>query len=401
MRSQTKLLLLWLCCFALFAEPAEAFQAGSWNAQRDTLRIQRSASSITKPSSKSLPPSTSTIIPTTRLHYKGDYLIPNGDSILASIRQKDSHLHKSFIAQDCQPTSKSSSFLRLPPPMPSPFPLSSSTQFHSKPEALANAQQEDYQERIQDWVDVYTSVEGLRNRFGVNSNRLWGDLNPMTARRIYQTLLPSALLWLSQTGVQPQDLAPLAYQARKAAKLYIRERSQVPARVGAHLFDGLRQFRNYGKFQTQGMTYEQVWQKYRQVIMDEYEQQELSTNLKEKDVAAQVCYKILEKSCTTNSYIDELFASSHDEGFGEDLQQISKILEADVHRLLDPIVDIENTSSMSAATTNANANAKAIATTNDQRQLTVKRYHMLKRIARVKRKLLLRSKKYKALPAHI
>lgn len=261
---------------------------------------------------------------------------------------------------------------------------------------------------MQDWVDVYTSVEGLRDRFGLNSNRIWGDLDPATARRIYQTLLPSALLWLSQTGVRSQDLAPLAYQARKAAKLYIRERSRVPARVGANLFDGLRQFRDYGKFQTQGMTYEQVWQKYRRVILDEHERQDLSTDLREEDVAARICCKILEKSCATNSYIDELFASSspHDRddddgGFGEDLRQISQILEADVHRLLEPIVGTESatTSSAFAIAAATGAAAAAASASDDRRQSTVKRYNMLKRVARVKRKLSLRSKRRKAIPA--
>jgi hypothetical protein len=212
-------------------------------------------------------------------------------------------------------------------------------------------------------------------------------------------MLPSALLWLAQTGVQPQDLAPLAYRARKAAKLYIRERSQVPFRIAAHLLDGFRQFQKHGKFQTQGMTYEQIWQKYRKVIMDEQNKDEISTSdeLKEEDVAAQICYKILEKSCSTNSYIDELFAASDDESLGEDLKQISTLLEADAHRLLDPIVNIPTPSDM---TTKPTASATK-STSQDQRQL-VKRYQMLKRIAGVKRRLLLqhRSRKQKAIPVY-
>eukprot|EP00526_Cylindrotheca_closterium_P014215 CAMPEP_0113628856 /NCGR_PEP_ID=MMETSP0017_2-20120614/14962_1 /TAXON_ID=2856 /ORGANISM="Cylindrotheca closterium" /LENGTH=347 /DNA_ID=CAMNT_0000539197 /DNA_START=334 /DNA_END=1378 /DNA_ORIENTATION=- /assembly_acc=CAM_ASM_000147 len=337
--------------------------------------------------------------PATRCYYTKDSSFDGDSSGQASIRQKDSHLQSAVIAHDWQPDSDSSAYLRLPsPPMPSAYPLASDIQFRSKPAALKTSQQTDYQERIQDWANLYTSVEGLRNRFGRNSNRLWGDLDPVAARRLYHTMLPSALLWLAQTGVQPQDLAPLAYQARKAAKLYIRERSKVPARVGANLLDGFRQFCKNGKFQTQGMTYEQIWQKYRKVIMDEQTEEDFSAgnNLKEEDVAAQICYKILEKSCTTNSYIDELFASSDDEGLGEELQQISTILETDVYRLLNPDVGIPAPPAAADMPT-ANTNKR---TSQDQRQL-IKRYHMLKRIARVKRRLLLqhRSRKQKAVPA--
>jgi len=208
-------------------------------------------------------------------------------------------------------------------------------------------------------------------------------------------MLPAALLLLAKTGVEPQDLAPLAYQARKAAKLYIRERSQVPFRVAAHLLDGFREFRKHGKFQTHGMTYEQIWQKYRKVIMDEKTQDPFttSTNLKDEDVTAQICYKILEKSCTTNSYIDELFASSDDDWLGEELQQISSVLEADVHRLLDPIVGITTPPGVVPMPTRS--------TLQNQRQM-IKRYHTLKLIARAKRRLLLhdRSRRQKVIPVH-
>lgn len=397
--SSSRLLLgLFLCGFSLFAETAEAFQSGSWKAQRSDLRIQTPATN-TLPCKQSICSNTATIIPATRCYYNKDSSIYGDSSRKATIRQMDSQLQSSAIAHDWQAESDSSTFLRLSSPLPSTFTLPSEIQFPSKPASLKTSQQHDYQERIQDWADLYTSVEGLRNRFGRNSNRLWGDLDPATARRLYHTLLPSALLWLAQTGVQPQDLAPLAYQARKAAKLYIRERSQVPARVGAHLLDGFRQFRDHGRFQTQGMTYEQIWQKYSKLIMNEQTEEQASTsnNLKEEDVAAQICYKILEKSCTTNSYIDELFASSHDERLGGELQQMSALLEMDVQRLLDP-----NAGSPAPTAVAHRPTAGATKSTSQNQPLSIKRYHMLKCIARAKRRLLLqhRSKKHKAVLAH-
>merc|ERR1712232_304216 len=101
---------------------------------------------------------------------------------------------------------------------------------------------------------------------------------------------------------KPEDLAPLAYQARVAAKLYARERSRVAVRIAANLFDGFRQLKRYGKFDTHGMTYDQIWEKYRKVILEDCDKEGGSCNaLTEEDVTAQ-------------------------------------ILEADVHRLVDPIV---------------------------------------------------------------
>jgi hypothetical protein len=230
-----------------------------------------------------------------------------------------------------------------------------------------------YKERLEEWTNLYTSVdtsietsvESLRKRFGTNHNRFWGDLDAKTARRLYKTLLPSTILPLVQTGVKPQDLAPLAYQARVAAKLYIRERSRVPARIAATLFDGFRQFRRYGRFNTHGMTYEQVWQKYRKVILDDYEKEGSSSGLTEEDVAAQICVKILEKSCSTNRYIDRLFASRRDQELGEELNQISEILEADIRRLLDPIVNGSPPS-----------------------DYQIRRFQTLKKVARSKRRIL-------------
>ena len=93
--------------------------------------------------------------------------------------------------------------------------------------------EEEVLRRKLEWAGRYTTVDALRETFSGYENKLWGDLQASTARRLYKTLLPRALLDLSQLGVgqlQPQDLAPLAYQARLAAKLYARERCTVPAR---------------------------------------------------------------------------------------------------------------------------------------------------------------------------
>ena len=186
-----------------------------------------------------------------------------------------------------------------------------------------------YQSRKEEWANRYTNVDSLRETFGGNRNKVWGDLDASTSRRLYKTLMPVALLELAKLGVKPEDLAPLAYQARVAAKLYARERCQVPARVAATLYDGLRQFQRYGKFQSSGMTYDQIWEKYHKAIIKNHEDQNDIDDLTE-----QICLKILERSCSSNKRVDRWFLRV-DDGEREDLLQITKTLERDVRRLLE------------------------------------------------------------------
>ena len=125
----------------------------------------------------------------------------------------------------------------------------------------------EYRRRKHEWADRYTSQEGLREAFGSNRNRWWGDLDAKTARILYKKLLfPTALselvLELGDEIIRPEELASLAFEARKAAKMYVRERCRVPSRVGAYLFDGFRQLRRYGRFQPNGVSYEQLWIRY-------------------------------------------------------------------------------------------------------------------------------------------
>jgi hypothetical protein len=162
-------------------------------------------------------------------------------------------------------------------------------------------------------------------------------LDPSTCRRLYKTLLPRALLELYKLGLQPEDLAPLAYKARVAAKLYARERCKVPARIWAMYYDGIRAWKRHGKFQVTGMSYDQIWDKYEQEIMEEIENTE---GLTEEDVTAKICLRILERSCTTNEGVDKLFLRESDakalEEQEQDIANITQQLEKDVRAILDP-----------------------------------------------------------------
>jgi hypothetical protein len=226
----------------------------------------------------------------------------------------------------------------------------------------------DYQRRKNDWAQKYCSVDSLRLTFGSNQNKLWGDLDAPTARRLYKTLLPKALLDLYKLGVEPQDLAPLAYRARVAAKLYARERCRVPARYLAHWYDGFRQWRNYGSFDTTGMTYQQVWNKYASVIVNECAGQE---GLSDHDVTAMICCKILEKSCTTNEMVDRLVMSqkNRDKADQADLQHFTDTLERDVRLLLKVEQEQQRASSQ------------------QHKQLDGKRYKMLRRLVKLKQQV--------------
>lgn len=194
------------------------------------------------------------------------------------------------------------------------------------------SQIQQYQLKRNEWAHRYTSLEELRKTFGENRNKLWGDLDPDTSRRLYKCLLPRALLELYNLGVHPTDLAPLAYRARVAAKLYARERCVLPARVASYLFDGFRQWKKYGQFDMNGMTYQQVWDKYENLILEEIAEDD---SYGEEDVTAKICLKILEKSCTTNERIDRLvMRESHEER--QEIDYVKAQLEKDVRDLLQP-----------------------------------------------------------------
>ena len=247
---------------------------------------------------------------------------------------------------------------QTPPPQPQ---QPTKTKASSAP-ALSTVQptalmldQAEVQRRKREWVGRYTTVEALRQTFGGNENWLWGDLQASTARRLYKTLLPRSLLELAKLGVgelQPQELAPLAYQARVAAKLYARERCTVPARLAATLFDGFRQWIKYGKFQAHGMTYDQLWEKYSEKICHESEAAE-----------EHVCLKIIERSCVSNEGVDRLVLKrgqqrpkNNDDEQQRLLESIHAQLEKDMYQLLLP--KNVNISDTAKGATSINLNSK-------------------------------------------
>jgi len=79
------------------------------------------------------------------------------------------------------------------------------------------------QQRINAWLAKYGSSHALQQTFGKYATNQ--KLSPTQTRALYHTLLPRSLLALSELDIlDPSDLAPLAYQARIAAKEYARSR---------------------------------------------------------------------------------------------------------------------------------------------------------------------------------
>lgn len=161
-----------------------------------------------------------------------------------------------------------------------------------------------------DWAAKYTSIHTLRLTFGRNRNRIWGDFDAQTTRKLYHTLLPRALLGLYEANLlSPADLAPLAFEARVAAKKYARERCILPGRVAAMVYDGFRSWRTWGTWSVEGMSWEQVWNKYETQILEEYMEDHSHVDLDDlhEEITAQICLRILERSCITNEAVDNMF----------------------------------------------------------------------------------------------
>ena len=103
---------------------------------------------------------------------------------------------------------------------------------------------------------------------------------------------------LEEDSLSLAERAELAIAARRAARLYARERALLPYALGSELLDGVRQLLKAGSFQTQGWSDEQIWFKYAGALPSDL-----------PDGGAfpdDVYYTILHKACSSNSYVDRL-----------------------------------------------------------------------------------------------
>lgn len=344
------------------------------------------------------------------------------------------------------------------------------TKMSTAPESSSSMDAELEKAKLE-WARTYCSVDGLRKSFGRNRNVVWGDLDAGTTRRLYKCLLPVALLDLYElsntaatkkltaannrkstssssgrssngedsasssfeaaipnnnkgSSLLPQDLAPLAYRARVAAKLYARERSRVPARLAAAAFDGFRQWRTYGSFDCTGMSYDQVWNKYATLVSKETkgaspsastttasnaEQEsdtERSTSMDDtSSITTKICLKIIERSCQSNEMIDKMVMRSDDEYTTrqrkrdwEQLQAVSAQLERDVRLLLQQVPSSSSSVSSFATPKQQQQNraytrpprivsSSSSSSYNTGRQSSTQKFRALRAVATVKRRM--------------
>jgi len=147
-----------------------------------------------------------------------------------------------------------------------------------------------------------TSVEELRDQYG-EKTRWWGDLSPAETRALYHALLPKSLLEEEDAEYTLAERAELAIAARRAARLYARERALLPFAIASELLDGVRQLMCTGAFRTAGPDDETIWKKYGGCLPSEL-----------PDGAAfqdEVYYTILRKACSSNRQIDMLCGNYH------------------------------------------------------------------------------------------
>lgn len=137
---------------------------------------------------------------------------------------------------------------------------------------------------------LYTTVEELRSVYGEGRT-----LSATETRELYHSLLPTQLLDEGDESTLAER-AELAIKARRAARLYARERAKLPVTISSELMDGVRTFIKQGSFQSEGMSEEQIWQKYAGI----------SSPREVEGLDDEVYHTILRKACTSNQHVDKL-----------------------------------------------------------------------------------------------
>lgn len=216
-------------------------------------------------------------------------------------------------------------------------------------------ERQEYLYRKKRWLSRYGSLEALERSFGKSPSVL-GDLTPEETRRLYHTLLPRSLLGLYELGVmKPEELAPLAYEARLAAKEYARSRCRWTGRLMTAAFDQYRSLREKGKLaigtSSKHPSWEEIWQKYEhQIVEEECRQAMLNMNnntlieggdcrsfIDQDTLSMRIYLRILERSCATNQVFDKLFLKPcNPDGGSQCFEEIAEQLERDVSSLLSP-----------------------------------------------------------------
>jgi hypothetical protein len=152
----------------------------------------------------------------------------------------------------------------------------------------------------QHYVCPPISLETLRKRYGTRQS-LWGEWNSVETRQFYKTQLPKALQIDGALGLSLEERAKLASQARYALRIYARERSHLPARILARVYDGCRHLHDFGSWASEGMTWPEVKRKYSREAI-----RQLGAQASQEEIDVFVYARIVNKSCSTNELFDEV-----------------------------------------------------------------------------------------------
>mmetsp|Transcript_3122 Transcript_3122/g.4371 ORF Transcript_3122/g.4371 Transcript_3122/m.4371 type:complete len:279 (+) Transcript_3122:143-979(+) len=139
-------------------------------------------------------------------------------------------------------------------------------------------------------------VDLMRRMYGPRRH-WWGDYNGQQTRAFYHDLLPIDLM-KDMNFLSLEERARRASMARHAARIYARERCSLPSRLLAALYDGVRHLQKYGTWNTEGLTWEELWHKYELQIKNEI------PFAGEYEMRQAISQRILEKSCCTNKMFD-------------------------------------------------------------------------------------------------
>ena len=146
----------------------------------------------------------------------------------------------------------------------------------------------------------YKDVDSLRKKYGTNKN-LFGDWSFRETREFYKKMLPYTLQIDGALGMSLEERAIAAVEARRAVRIYCRERCVLPGRVISKLYDGLRSFSERRKWNTEGLSWEDLKEKYAKEGLEN-----LGADASEDLLMMYVYSRVLEKSCETNDFFDKI-----------------------------------------------------------------------------------------------
>jgi len=210
--------------------------------------------------------------------------------------------------------------------------------------ALARALQPHIRRRHRSRLNRATSADEdgmvctLERLYGTTS--VWGDLDAAEARALYQQLLPRVLALPSKPPLNARPLtraarkrrlaqlknwranrnsrsiadlrsrATAAAVARRAVRKYVRGRSILPLRALTHAGDGVRTYGKTGRWRLYGETTEELVARYASAARERAALCDGDNCVAPEDAVREAYAVLLEKSCSTNEFLDNLLLQS-------------------------------------------------------------------------------------------